>query len=275
MKRKIGFTTHTVTSKDGTAITYRQHGTGPGIIVLPGALAMAEDFDGFAAVLGRYFTVYCINRRGRPGSGAQGSEYSIQKEIDDVDAVQRITKASHVFGHSYGGFLALEYARNRPYIAQVIVYEPGVSVDDSISMDWAIDAKNHLEQSRPLDAFVAFVRAMNPDSAKAPQWFLKIMLTLFIKKTERLQKYALLPGTINEHAEEARLNNTHHNYSDISADVLLIRGGKDNATTPAFVALKQAFPNWQTRTLSKLDHFGPEKAPQIIANEVQQFAAKH
>ena len=274
MKQPMHFTTKIVHSKDGTTITYRQCGKGPGLIVVPGALAMAKDFDHFAAELGRHFTVYTVNRRGRPGSGGQGANYSIQKEIADVDAVQQATNAQYIFGHSFGGFLALEYGRSRPHIKKVVVYEPGVSVGGSITMDWVHHSTKHLDNNRPLDAFVEFVRAMNPDSAKAPRWVLKAMLPLFIPKAERQQKYALLPSTIKEHAEEVRLNDTHHNYKEISADVLLVRGGKANATTPATQTLGEVFSTWQTHTFPKLDHFGPEKAPRKIASAVHQFAVK-
>jgi hypothetical protein len=35
-------------SADGTAIAYRSVGTGPAVLVVPGALAVADDFDAFA-----------------------------------------------------------------------------------------------------------------------------------------------------------------------------------------------------------------------------------
>ena len=37
-----------VVSADGTAIAYRTVGTGPALLVVPGALAVAGDFDAFA-----------------------------------------------------------------------------------------------------------------------------------------------------------------------------------------------------------------------------------
>lgn len=274
MKATTNFIIKSTRSRDGTMIGYRQYGKGPGMIVLPGALAVAEDFDSLAIALGRHFTVYTVNRRGRAGSGEQGVDYSIHKEIDDVNAIQRATGAEYIFGHSFGGFLALEYGRNNSAIKRMVVYEPGVSVDDSISMDWADLATKYLGQNKPLDAFVEFVRAMNPDSAKAPRWVLKTMLPLFIRKSERQQKYSLLPSTINEHAEEVRLNNTHSRYKDISANVLLLSGGKANVTTPAFQAMEKDFSAWQTHIFSKLDHFGPEKNPHQIAKAVHTFVVR-
>jgi hypothetical protein len=42
------FSVSTATSTDGTTISYRTAGSGPGLILLPGALLTARDFDGLA-----------------------------------------------------------------------------------------------------------------------------------------------------------------------------------------------------------------------------------
>lgn len=53
-------------------ISYRTTGTGPGLVIVPGALALATDFDRLAAALAARFTVHTIERRGRGASGPQG-----------------------------------------------------------------------------------------------------------------------------------------------------------------------------------------------------------
>jgi pimeloyl-ACP methyl ester carboxylesterase len=101
-----------VTSADGTTISYRSTGTGPGLIVVPGALALATDFDPLAAALAGRFTVHTIERRGRGASGPQGDNYSADLECADIEAVRAATGARFVLGHSFGGFLTLEAALN-------------------------------------------------------------------------------------------------------------------------------------------------------------------
>lgn len=264
-----------VTSKDGTIISYRVFASRlPGLIVVPGALAIAKDFDGLASELAKYFSVYTIDRRGRGGSGPQGADYSVIKELEDIEAIQAKTGAVYLFGHSYGGFIGLEYARLYGGLKKLVVYEPGVSVNNSISMEWAEEAQTYLENGKPLDAFVSFVRSMNPDSAKAPRWVVKTMLPIFIRKDERRQKYALLATTIREHAEEARLDSTHFNYRSITADTLMLRGGKMSVTHAAFDAIIEAVPNIQSKTFEKMDHFGPERQPRIVAAAIKTFVSQ-
>ena len=260
-----------VLSKDGTRITYLIYGIKkPGLILIPGALSIAKDFEKLAKELSTNFTVYAINRRGREGSGPQGEDYSIEKEIEDIEAVRKATGAIYVFGHSFGGFLALEFAAQYKHMQKTVVYEPGVSVDNSISMEWAAECESYLNNNMPLDAFVTFVRAMNPDSAKAPRRLLKFMISLFVRGEERRRKFSLLQDTIKEHAEEARLDNTYPKYVNITASVLLLRGGANNVTTPAFEKLR-LLPNVKTHIWQKFDHFGAEKHPKEVAAAIANF----
>src|SRR5271169_2783696 len=99
-----------VFSNDGTAISYRSIGSGAPLIVIPGALGIAIDYDKFARKLCRQFTVHVVDRRGRGESGEQGDNYGIEKECEDIHAVCTATNATLLFGHSYGGFVAFETA---------------------------------------------------------------------------------------------------------------------------------------------------------------------
>src|ERR1044071_8055148 len=70
-----------VNSADGTPISYRTTGTGPGLIIVPGALALATDFDRLAAALAARFTVHTIERRGRGASGPQGDDLQLRRRV--------------------------------------------------------------------------------------------------------------------------------------------------------------------------------------------------
>jgi pimeloyl-ACP methyl ester carboxylesterase len=264
----------TVVSRDGTEIAYQTIGKGPGVLIVPGALAMAHDFDAFARELAERFTVVTIERRGRGRSGPQGDDYSIDSECDDVAAVQAATGAKLLFGHSFGGFVALEAARRSNVFERLAVYEPGVSIDGSVDVSWAAATQGQLARGQHLAAFITFVRGINPQTTgKAPRWLLRLILPIAIRKREREQKYRLLPATIREHAEAARLDNTYDRYRDVTAEVLLM-AGKDADATGAGSAGKRVVAVLPRATLAEfpaLDHFGPGKRPKEVAEVVSQF----
>jgi pimeloyl-ACP methyl ester carboxylesterase len=270
----MGINQELVTSRDGTKISYLTTGSGIPVIVIPGALTTATDFESFSRELAKHFTVYTIDRRGRGLSGQQGSDYNISKECEDITTLQDKTGAQYIFGHSFGGLVALEAARGNKSLQKIAVYEPGVSIDRSVPMGWANECQEQLAQQKYLDAFITFVRGINPEtSGKAPKWLLKIILPVAIKKAERLQKYSLLSGTIREHAEVARLNNTYPNYKEIPAGILLMSGGRPKGTggERTVARLAQILPQAKVVRFPKFDHFGPEKTPKKVAEEVTAY----
>ena len=265
-----------VVSADGTRIAYRTVGQGPAVLVVPGALAVAADFDAFARKLSERFMVHTIERRGRGQSGPQGDDYSIDRECEDVAAVRAATEAALLFGHSYGGLVALEVARRDKAFKKVAVYEPGVSIDGSIDTSWADACRSQLARGRQLDAFITFVRGINPHTTgRAPRLLLRLILPLAIPRREREQKYRLLPEAIREHAEAARLDNTYRGYGAVTAEILLM-AGKDAGTTGAdgvSRSLLGVLPAATFTPFPALDHFGPEKKPELVAKVLSEFFA--
>src|SRR2546425_3505958 len=252
-------TTHAVLSQDGSKISYLTMGSGPSVLVIPGALSMAADYAAFASALAEHFTVYIIERRGRRRSRSQGDDYSMIKECEDVFALQQKTGASLLVGHSFGGLVALEVARNNPSLTKLAVYEPGVSIDGSIPMDWMPGYEKKLAEKKYLDAFVEFLLSVGPLRArKTPPWLMKLLLPLFLSARERKQRLGLLHECLREHQEEARLDSSYGNYREIAAGVLLMYGGKSDLpwVHPAMERLAAVLPRSETKAFPRLDHFG-------------------
>ena len=271
-------TTHAVLSQDGAKISYLTMGSGPSVLVIPGALSMAADYAAFASALAEHFTVHIIERRGRGKSSPQGDDYSMIKEREDVFALQQKTGASLLVGHSFGGLVALEVARNNPSLTKLAVYEPGVSIDGSIPMDWMSGYEKKLAEKKYLDAFVEFSLGVGPERARnTPPWLMKLLLPLFLSSHERKLMLGLLPENLREHQEVARLDSSYENYREIAADVLLMYGGKSN-TTWVDLSMKRlavALPRSETKEFPKLDHFGiDKKAPRDVAQAVSAYFLK-
>lgn len=269
-------TTHTVVSLDGATISYLQIGSGPSVMVIPGAFSMAADYAAFGTALAEYyFTVHIIERRGRGLSSPQGPDYTIRTECEDVLALQRQTGASLLVGHSFGGLVALEVARSNPSFTNIAVYEPAVSIHGSISTDWMPRYQQKLAQKDDAGAFVEFIRGMGPQYTRLlPGWYMRLLLPLIMSSPERKQRLGLLHEGLREHQEVARLDSSYENYRSITAEVLLMYGGK-SAGSWAKLAMKQlavALPRSETREFPELDHFGiDQKAPQAVARAVSSY----
>lgn len=271
--------THSVRSKDGTTISYLSIGGGPSVLVLPGVLSMAADYAAFARALAEHFTVHTIERRGRGESGPQGDDYSIVKECEDVLALRAETSASLLVGHSYGGLVALEVARNNTAFTKIAVYEPGVSIDGSMPIDWMPGYEKKLAKNKDVDALVEFTLADAPPRlGKTPHWLMKLLvLLIFIRFPQYRQMLGLLQANLHEWREIARLDSSYENYREIAAGVLLMYGGKSDskAVNLAMERLAAILPHSETKEFPKLDHFGIErKAPREVAKAVSDYFLK-
>src|SRR5437773_4829715 len=124
----------TVTSKDGTKIAFDKVGSGPAVILVNGAMAYRA-FDPslahLAELLGKHFTVYNYDRRGRGDSG-DIQPFAKEREIEDLQAlIEDAGGKAMVFGISSGSVVSLDAAAVIPGMTKVVVYEPALIVDDS------------------------------------------------------------------------------------------------------------------------------------------------
>lgn len=120
-----------VTSKDGTLITFEQLGQGDAVILVSGGSVDRLSNAPLASLLAEHFTVFNYDRRGRGASG-DTAPYAVEREIEDIDAVISAAGGSaFLFGSSSGAALALEAAASGLAIKKLALWEPPYIVDDS------------------------------------------------------------------------------------------------------------------------------------------------
>jgi pimeloyl-ACP methyl ester carboxylesterase len=123
------------TSKDGTDIVYEKSGNGSVIILVNGALAHRKFYGekDLAALLDKDFAVIYYDRRGR-GDSADIKPYTIEKEIDDIEAlIDEAGGKAYLYGSSSGAALALLAAvkLGPQKIHRLALYEPPYNPDAS------------------------------------------------------------------------------------------------------------------------------------------------
>jgi pimeloyl-ACP methyl ester carboxylesterase len=271
-----GVSLSTVASADGTTIGYRSLGAGEPVVVVGGALRTAGDYLPLAEGLAPMFEVHVVDRRGRGASGPQGGDYGIEKECEDLDAVLAATGATRVFGHSFGGLVALEAARRGRSLSHVAVYEPGVSLAGSVPTDWIPLYRELLARGDRRGAFACFVKGSGHAPtvlARMPLGYVKLVLRLAmgLGQWERIEP--LLEANLAEHEEVRRLAGTAGTYGRIDARVLLLAGARSpDAGRLALESLERALPDARLRVLDGLGHDAPEvRAPRLVAEQLGAF----
>jgi pimeloyl-ACP methyl ester carboxylesterase len=253
------FVENKIVSRDGTPISFFSTGTGPGLLIVHGALGTCKQYFRLALALSETFTVHVMDRRGRGNSGPQGEEYSIAKECEDAVAILESTGSFFLFGHSYGGLVGLETALAYP-LHKLAVYEPGLSVHQSIPHGWIKEFRGALDRRDYPEALVLFihgVRLLAPFD-KIPKPVLRLFLRWTMADLDRNETVRLLHTLGPEIEEVARLDSKVDKYRELSASTLVLVGSKSPAhMIYAANSVAETVPNATLMTLSGLNHMAP------------------
>ncbi|TDW14853.1 alpha/beta fold hydrolase [Kribbella kalugense] len=272
-----------VVSADGTVIGYRQVGSGPGVILLHGSMLAAQNFMKLASALDTDFTVTVPDRRGRGLSGPYGPDFGIDREVEDLQALLKETGAAKVFGLSSGALIGLRTAMVTPAIDQLALYEPPLSINGSVPLEWGQRYRRELAAGRSGAALATVFKGLGVDPLfrAIPRFLLVPLLTLGM----RFQSKAngddvpipdLIPTMTGDLRILEQLADTGKEYATVDADVLLLTGSR----SPAYFGisldeLTAVLPHSTLRTLPKLDHSGPEDDgdPSTVGEVLRPFFA--
>jgi pimeloyl-ACP methyl ester carboxylesterase len=104
--------------RDGVAIYYEVHGTGPALLLTHGFAASARMFDLVVGPLSESHTVIAWDQRGhgRSDSPTDPASYSPALAVDDIAALLDAADvdAAVIGGHSLGGYLSFEFLLAHP-----------------------------------------------------------------------------------------------------------------------------------------------------------------
>jgi pimeloyl-ACP methyl ester carboxylesterase len=285
-----GFTTDTVTSKDGTVITYRQLGHGPGVILLHGSMESAASHMGLANALADSFTVYLPERRGHMES-VNRSTYSMQREVEDLDALLRKTDMHNVFGVSAGGLIALQAALTLPAIHKVAVYEPALIVNHSLSTDFLPRYDREIAEGKVASALISGMLGGKLGPAffsLLPRFLMESMTSNMLKKEDAtaqpgdftMRRFA--PTLHYDFQLVAEMAEKADTFKALRTDILLLSGSKSPAWLKlAINTLAKALPNAKPVVFPGLDHSGSSdptpmsrtSKPEIVAQAMRSFFA--
>lgn len=269
-----------VTSGDGTTLDVLSFGADPGLVLVPGNNRRAHHYTELARELAGTVPVHVVERRGRGASGPRGADYSVETEVDDVLAVLADTGSEMLFGHSYGGLIALHVGLRRR-LALISAYEPGIMISaDSgagFGAGWLPEFTRLVDAGRPVAATATFLRGSGlvPVPPSTPAVAFRALALLLMRGPNGAQNRALVPTLPAELAEIARLESDGSRYAVVDSPVVLLGGSKTPAyVTRSLTVLPGLLPDCRAELIEGLDHIAPdENAPTVVAEHLRRHLA--
>ncbi|WP_135304878.1 alpha/beta fold hydrolase [Haloarcula amylovorans] len=253
----------TVTSADGTSIAFERHGAGPPLLLLHGG-SSPQYWKPIVPRFAKDYTVIVPHRRG-VGESGDAAEYSLARGVEDVRAVIDAVNGTPVlFGHSFGGLLAIETARTAP-VEKLIVYEPAVLVGEYRERaDLASQMQTQIDNGDRRQAMKFYIREVMHGGdiedldgwlAEWPPWPDIVALTENIARINRAIEQYRLPESL-----------------DIDAPALLLAGTEGPPhLRDGIRAVDEALSDSQFLEFEGVGHGGPTEAPDRVTSEVHTF----
>jgi pimeloyl-ACP methyl ester carboxylesterase len=256
----------TIISRDGTPIAYYRSGGGPPLVLVHGTSGSSARWKPVLTRLEEHFSVYALDRRGYGASG-DGSDYALEREIEDVVAVfDSLSEPAHLLGHSFGALVALEAALQLPNLSKLVLYEPGMPLPGVVlypegvieRMEALLDAGDRDELLNVL--FLEVVLLPPHELAllrAAPNWPARLASAHAVVREARAEEaYAFEP----------------QRFKALRAPTLLLAGGDSPPFLQAATqAVHAALPNSRITIMPGQQHIAMNTAPELFAREVLSF----
>lgn len=283
---QLHYTTNSVTSKDGTNIYYRQLGKGPGLVLVHGTMESAQSHMQLAEALADTFTVYLPDRRGRGLSGPYNEDYSIQKDVEDMDALLDKTGSHFVFGVSVGAIICLQATLTLPAIHKVALFEPPLIINGSVSTAFLTRYDQEIVQGKVASALVTGMLGsqMGPPIFNIiPRWLLELLTRMMMASEDKKAKgdyvtMRMLAPTMHYDLQLAvESEGLLESFRTISNDMLLLGSSKSPTYFKvALDALKKVLPHAERIEFPGLNHGASGNTdrggrPEIVAQELRRF----
>lgn len=272
--------TGAVTSADGTTIGYHEVGSGPGLVIVHGAMQTGRSQLDLARALADDFTCYLPDRRGRGASGPVGPAYGLEREVADLGALLEATGASYVAGVSSGAIITLRTLLARPGgVRRAVVFEPPLLPDATALRGHLRRLESELDAGDTAAALVTGMKA----AELGPPIFKVMPRPVLEPLTRRMMKgpgasFAELAPTLRQDLGLAlEAAGDMEVYREVRPKVLLLGGTK---TRPYLLAaldgLERVLPHATKVLMEGLDHSATSDtaergSPERAAEEIRRF----
>ncbi len=282
------YSTNSVTSKDGTAIGYRQFGHGPGVVIVHGSMSTGYNHLQLAEMLADAFTVYVPDRRGFGLSGPFSKDAGIQRDVEDLGALLTKTDTHRVFGVSAGGIICLKAALSLPTIQKLAIYEPPLFTSRAAPNAMMRRFDQEMAQGKVAAALTTTMKGaplMSELFSAMPRWLLEFMTNKMMsfedkKGTGDYASFRELAPTLHHDGQVIiEMSGQQESLRAIRAEVLLLGGSKSTAFLKAGLdSVAKALPHARRVEFSGLDHSSSWNSdvrgkPEPVAQELRRFFA--
>lgn len=258
---------------EGGHLGVHSTGSGPGLVLIHGSAVRADDYERLARRLSEHFTVHTYDRRGRGASSSAADPYSVDSEVNDLAAVLSTCATSLVFGHSYGGYIALRAAL-AGHVSRLAVFDPAISVGGGFPTAFIEPFATAVAAGDNARAFALLGTGLGTAGAAArlPEAWQTRLGAAFLRSPIGRTWLEVLPTVVAETRVVRDGDGPAEDYSTISSDVLLLAGTRSPGYfRRACEDLADALPQARQAMIPRASHNAPNLGHRGLVAELRDF----
>jgi pimeloyl-ACP methyl ester carboxylesterase len=268
---------HTVETSDGGHLRVSSFGDGPGVVLVCGTNTVAPTYYRTARRLSTSLPVHVYDRRGRPGSSLQPHDYSMHTEVADLGRVLDATGSTMVFGHSYGGAVALEAGLQLP-VGRIAVYDAVPNIGGAVPTHFLPEFESAVQRGdvhRAVSILGKGISAkLNTSPLPEPAFQAVVRLLAIATRKGRAWK-----GTVHSAVNELTLLDGHRpsaeRYAGIPVPVLVLFGSRSDEFYRVIAqALSAELLHGRCTAVPGADHGALDTAPRMLISHLSEFFAQ-
>lgn len=261
-------------------LNYRKIGTGQPFIILHGLFGSGDNWFTIAKLLEKHFEIYLIDQRNH-GKSPHSDEFNynvLTNDIFDFFKTHSISKA-HVLGHSMGGKVAMNFARNYPKLLNslMLIDIAPKNYNENLSQEQS-QHKTIIETLCNIDLThiksrdeVNNILSQKIESEKLRAFLLKSLHRNNSGNFEWLLNLRALKENL-ENISGGFINDEWENIEITGFPVLFVKGGLSNyISKDDEVLINKIFPAAEIFEIPNTGHWLHAENPQMLAQKIISF----
>ena len=263
-----------VATADALAVEYEEAGQGPTVVLLHSSVSGNRQWRTLMPELARDSHVVAPNLfgYGKTSPWPADRRQTLADHVALVDAVLReVVGPVHLVGHSFGGAVALEFARIHPHrVGRMVLLEPNPFA--VLGMEGCLDAFAEAEELYADVRRLAARDQWEALAARVADYFNGDGSWAAMSESRREAFASLLPPNVHEWDAVMREPTTVADWGSTSAEVLIVRFGGTRRTLREIVGLfVEQCPGWSLAETQAGGHMAPLSQPDVVNPIITDF----
>jgi len=274
---------------NGTELYFKRIGEGEPVVVLHGGPVLEHGYlvPYLEPLADRYELIFFDQRlSGRSSADLDSTEVRLSEFVEDIEGLRRRMDLDkiHLLGHSWGGFLAMNYALKYPSSLRSLVLLNSMPASSELwRKEEKILARGITRENRLQRQAIISSSRFQRDNSEAVEQLLKLFYRNQFRDPSLADSLDFdLPDNYAERGkrfgyvmQDIENYDLHPDLASVETPALLLYGSIEPSAAASGPKIRESMPNSELVIIEDTGHFPFIEKPDIFLTELRAFLKEH